>query len=176
MSDGLRLSSVPPWLLTAEQTLYRAEKWVCIACLLVMLTGVAVSVAIRFWALPLPNVAEWSLVAMSPLTFVGAAMCTRSHAHVAVDVIGQVAHARLRWFARLGATAAMLVFSALYAWLGWMLFEDTRQSGERLLDLGTPVAVPIAFLGLGMLCMVLHCLLDLWRILGDADQSAGNKR
>jgi len=151
----------------AEQHLYRIEKWTCIVCLLVMLSGVAASVAIRYWALALPHVAEWSLVAMSPLTFVGAAMCTKAHAHVSVDVIGQVPHAWLRWFARLAVTLAMLVFAGVYAWLGWLLFEDVLASGERLLDLGTPVAVPIAFLGLGMLCMMAHCLLELWRMLRD---------
>jgi len=163
--NGLRLPPIPAWLTTAERELYRVEKWTCIVCLLVMLVGVAASVAIRFWALALPNVAEWSLVAMSPLTFVGAAMCTKGHAHVSVDLISQVDHAQIRWLARLAVTLAMLAFAGVYAWLGWILFDDVWKSGERLLDLGTPVAVPIAFLGLGMLCMMGHCLLELWSIL-----------
>jgi len=162
-AGALAVPAVPAWLAAGERRLYAIEKWVCVAALAVMLAGVAVGVAIRYWNLPLPNVGEWAVVAMSPLTFVGAAMCTMAHAHISVDVVRQLRSAALRRLAHALVTLLMLAFAGVYAWLGWSLFADALASGERLLDMGTPVAVPIAFLWAGMLCMMAHCLLDLWR-------------
>src|SRR5690606_6437298 len=132
--------------------------------LAVMLAGTCAGVAIRFWGLPLPNVAEWAIVAMSPLAFVGAGLCTMAHAHISVDIVKQLRSARLRRAARGIVSVLMLAFAGIYAWLGWMLFQDALLTGERLLDMGTPVAVPVAFLWAGMLCMMAHCLMDLWRL------------
>jgi len=146
-----------------EAWLYAAEKLVCVLCLAVMLFAVAGGVVIRFWGLPLPNISEWALVAMSPLTFVGAALCTRVQAHIAVDVIKQVPWAGVQRAARLLVALCMVVFSVVYSWLGWTLFEDTLLTGEKLLDMGTPLAVPVFFLLLGMVCMAIHSVLECWR-------------
>ncbi len=68
----------PPagWLDAFEYRVFRLERWICVLSLVVMLLTVSVSVAVRYFNLGLPNVAEWAIVAMSPLTFIGAAMCT----------------------------------------------------------------------------------------------------
>lgn len=167
--------AVPAWLDRTEQRLYALEKWICVIALAVMLGAVALGVAIRYWNLPLPNVGEWAVVAMSPLTFVGAALCTKAHAHISVDVIRQLRNPRVRCLADLAVVLSMLVFAGVYAWLGWALFTDALASGERLLDVGTPLAVPVAFLWAGMLCMMAHCLLDLWRTASTGCRGPGEE-
>ena len=62
---------------------------------------------------------------------------------------------------------ALLVFAGVYAWIGTLFFVDMRQSGERMLDMGTPVYVPVFFLMLGMVLMLVHAAIELWRVLSD---------
>lgn len=158
-----------------ERWVFRVERLLAVASLAVMLLAVSASVAIRYFNLPLPNVAEWALVAMSPLTFVGGAMCSYLQAHIAVDLITLVRSAVARRAARGGVALAMLGFSGVYVALASALLTDAFQSNEKMLDMGTPVYVPLAFLLLGMALMVFHAAADLWRVLADRPFPAGQE-
>ena len=146
-----------------EDRLYFVEKWICAISLLVMLFAVAFGVCIRFFDLPIPNVGEWAVVAMSPLTFVGAAMCSRMGQHISVDFIEQARSPQIRRLAQVLVALLMVVFAGIYAWLGWILLQDVIFTGERLLDMGTPLYVPIFFLFLGMVLMIVHSAFELAR-------------
>ena len=148
-----------------EFRVFQGERWVCIASLLVMVATVSIGVAVRYFNWPLPNVAEWAIVAMSPLTFIGAAMCSYTHSHIAVDVVELIPQEWIRRVAR-GITAlSLLAFAGIYSWLSYVFFQDMRVSGERMLDMGTPVAVPVFFLLAGMVLMLFHGAVELWRVL-----------
>lgn len=153
------------WANTFENRLYSLENFLCSISLLVMLATVAFGVCIRFFDLPIPNVAEWGIVAMSPLTFVGSAMCSRMQMHISVDFIEQAPSELVKRAAHLMVAILMLIFSAIYAWLGWSLFEDAILTGERLLDMGTPLYVPVCFFFVGMVLMAIHSVLDLARFV-----------
>lgn len=152
------------WMDRLEDRLYAIENLVCSLSLLVMLVTVALGVCIRIFDWPVPNVAEWAMAAMSPLAFVGSAMCARRREHISVDIIEQVRSVRVRRLAAMLVAVLMLAFSAIYAWLGWGLFEDARQTGERWLDMGTPLYVPIFFFFAGMACMAVHGVCDVLRV------------
>lgn len=156
-----------------EQRLLRLERVLCSLSLAVMLLAVAVGVAIRFFNLPLPNVGEWAVVAMSPLTFVGAALCTGLQEHIAVDLVKMVRHHLVARLLRGTVALALLVFAGVYAWAGWMFLRESLDTGERMLDMGTPVALPVSFVLLGMVLMVVHAGLALWRVLHDRPPLAG---
>lgn len=158
-----------------EQRVYRAERTLAVASLAVMLFTVSASVAIRYFNLPLPNVAEWAVVAMAPLTFVGGAMCSYLHAHIAVDVVKLVKNALARRLARGVVALAMLGFSGVYVGLAWTLFLDALRSNEKMLDMGTPVYVSMAFLLAGMVLMTFHGALELWRVIANAPPPHGEK-
>jgi TRAP-type C4-dicarboxylate transport system permease small subunit len=149
-----------------EDRLYFVEKWICALSLLVMLIAVSFGVCIRFFTLPIPNVGEWAVVAMSPLTFVGAAMCSRMGQHISVDFIDQARSPLVRRLAHIIVALLMVVFASIYAWLGWILLQDVIFTGERLLDMGTPLYVPIFFLFLGMVLMIVHSAFELARSIG----------
>ena len=156
-----------------EHRLYSLEKLLCSVCLLIMLFTVVLSVLVRTFNWPIPNVAEWALAAMSPLAFVGCAMCAKKRVHIAVDVIEQI---NKRWVKRLSdllIAISMFAFAVVYAWLGWSLFEDAVYTGERWLDMGTPIYVPIFFFAAGMAAMAFHGLCDLCRLM--ASLLLGNK-
>ncbi len=158
-----------------ERRVYRVERVLAVASLAVMLVTVAASVAIRYFNLPLPNVAEWAVVAMAPLTFVGGAMCSYLQAHIAVDVVKLVKNSAVRRLARGIVALAMLGFSGVYVALARALFMDAVRSNEKMLDMGTPVYVAMGFLLLGMVLMTFHGAMELWRVLIGAPAPIGEE-
>jgi len=161
-------------LLRIERLVFHLEKWICIVALAVMLLAVTASVLVRNFNLPMLNPGEWGLVAMAPLTFVGAALCSYTGTHIAVDIIHLVKSAAIRRVARLLVAFAMLVFAAAYFWTGGIYFQEALVTGERLLDTGTPVAIPLFFLPLGMALVLIHTLAELARAITGGDAHIGN--
>lgn len=160
MQQGSRLAARMAWI---ECRLYQIETFLCSLSLMVMLLMIFLSVCVRYFNLPLPNVSEWALVAMSPLTFVGAAMCSKLGQHIAVDFVHQSRSVTLRKCAHLLVSLLLLLFSSVYTWLAWMLLDDALSSGETMIDLGTPIAIPVFCYFLGMLLMSIHALCQLTR-------------
>lgn len=161
------------WLHAVELQVFRVERWLCCAALVVMLLTVAFSVVVRFFGLRIPNVAEWAIVAMSPLTFVGAALCTYLQEYIAVDVVKLLPHRGVRRFVRGTVALSLLGFAGVYAWIGTTFFRESLHSGETLLDMGTPVAVPVFFVMTGMLLMLFHAALEMFRVLAGQPAVAG---
>ena len=153
------------WIDGLEFRVFQGERWVCIASLLVMVVTVSISVAVRYFNLPIPNVAELAIVAMSPLTFVGASMCSYTQSHIVVDVVKLAPQEWIHRTARGIGAMSLLAFAGVYSWLAYVFFQDIRVSGERMLDMGTPVALPIFFLLAGMVLMLFHGAVELWRVL-----------
>ncbi len=151
------------WLFSVERQAFRAEKWICIVSLVAMLVGICFSVAVRYFSLHLPDAGEIAIYAIAPLTFVGAAMCTYTGTHIAVDIIEQVQRPWVRRTGRAVTALAMIVFGAVYYWTALEFFQTALSSGERGLDLGIPVAIPTFFFPLGMALVVLHAVAELIR-------------
>ncbi|WP_310566227.1 TRAP transporter small permease [Hydrogenophaga sp.] len=160
MSASARAST---WLFSVERHAFRVEKWICIVSLVAMLVGISFSVAVRYFNLHLPDTGEIAIFAMAPLTFVGAAMCTYTGTHIAVDIIEQVKSPWVRRIGRVITALAMIVFGAVYFWTAQEFFLAALGSGERGLDLGTPIAIPAFFFPLGMALVVLHAVAELIR-------------
>jgi TRAP-type C4-dicarboxylate transport system permease small subunit len=160
MSASARASSL---LFSVERHAFRVEKWICIISLVAMLVGISLSVAVRYFNFHLPDTGEIAIFAMAPLTFVGAAMCTYTGTHISVDIIQQVRNPWVRRIGRIAVALAMIVFGAVYFRTALEFFQTALSSGERGLDLGTPIAVPTFFFPLGMALVVLHAVAELIR-------------
>jgi TRAP-type C4-dicarboxylate transport system permease small subunit len=164
MSALRRASSL---LLSVERRAFLGEKWICIASLVAMLVAVCISVAIRSFNLPFPDTGEIAIFAMAPLTFVGAAMCSYTGTHIAVDIIQHVDNHQVRRLGRVIVAVAMLVFGVVYFRTALEFFQTSFTSGERGLELGTPVAIPTFFFPLGMALLLLHSVAELLRAAAD---------
>jgi len=140
---------------SVERQAFRAEKWICITSLVAMLLAVTVSVVVRYFNLVLPDAGEIAIFAMAPLTFVGAA------------IIHHVNNHQVRRLGRVVVALAMIVFGVVYFQTALDFFQTTLSSGERGLDLGTPVAVPAFFFPLGMALVLLHAFAELLRAATD---------
>ncbi|WP_051660972.1 TRAP transporter small permease [Bosea sp. 117] len=152
-------------LMRVELKLARVENVVVIAAMAVAIASVGASVAIRSFDLPIADTGEWAMVAMSPLTFVGGALCSHLHRHLTADIVEMLPEGLLRRCLDAVAAALCLVFGLFFIALAWDLFDYARTSGERLIDRGTPVAIPAGFVVAGAVLMTFHSALDIWRAL-----------
>lgn len=148
-----------------EVVLARVETAVAIAALAVAMLAVAASIAIRAFALPFPDTGEWAIVAISPLTFMGAALCSHLHKHLTADIVETLPAGWLRRGLDALSSGLCFVFGAVFVVIAWDLFDYAWSSGEKLIDLGTPVAVPAAFMVAGAALIALHGAMDVWRAL-----------
>lgn len=150
-------------LMRIELLLGRTESLVASAALAVAVLAIGTSVVVRAFALPLPDTGEWAIVAMSPLTFVGAALCSHLHRHLTADIVEALPPGRLLRLLEGIAAALFVVFGLYFVALAADLFGYALNSRERLIDLGTPIAIPVGFMLAGAVLMTFHAVLDVIR-------------
>ncbi|AMG89991.1 TRAP transporter small permease [Bordetella parapertussis] len=149
----------------AERWLLRGEMAVSVAALAVIMATVAISVAARALLLPIPNLTEWAVTAMSALTFLGASACTALRRHINIEVVDLLPAGALRFAAHLASLLAQLVFGVMFAITAWGFFDYALDSGEKLIDLGTPVALPSGLMVAGAALIALHAALAIYRLV-----------
>lgn len=159
--------SVTGRLFAFERAIFAVEKAVCIAALTVMLFAISMSVLVRYLNLSITNFAEWGVVAMAPLTFIGLAMCTYTGTHIAVDLVNSLSSPLLRRIGRFCTGTAGIAFAAVYFTSSWIFLRETMQSGEKMMDMGTPLSVPLVFLPIGLVLVLFHSALEVWRTVAD---------
>ncbi|NYT24615.1 TRAP transporter small permease [Alcaligenaceae bacterium] len=151
----------PLWfqkLRALERMAYSVERFICIASLVVMVFATGYAVMTRNLHIASPNYGELGLAALIPLTLVGGAMCTYLGSHISVEIM-QVAPSRfLRNIAEIAAAVFSIVFACFYIYSGVILVEEFRYTGDKLLDLGTPLWILAAFFPFGMGLMIFHCI------------------
>lgn len=158
-----RADRVLDGLMRFETMVARLEGKLALTSWLVVVVFILVSLAIRAFALPIPDTGEWALVAMSPLTFVGAALCSHLHKHLTADIVEMLPRGTLLQALEGVIAVLFIVFSVFFVMLSYELLDYALTSKERLTDLGTPLAVPVAFMFLGSILLGFHALLDLMR-------------
>jgi len=164
MEQVMTIAPTNDGLSKLEGYAFRLEKWICIASLAVMVVAISASVMERYFNLSFPNPGELAVFAMAPLTFIGAAMCSYTGTHIAVDVIKLARSAFIRRIGRLAVALSLIIFAAVYLYTGARFFMTMLESGERGLDMGTPIYIPTFFLPLGMALMLLHAVAEIIRV------------
>ncbi|MBP0495456.1 TRAP transporter small permease [Pararoseomonas indoligenes] len=152
-------------VMLGERALARVEVVVVIAAMAVAIAAVGLSVVIRSFNLPFSDTGEWAMVAMAPLTFVGGALCSHLRRHLTADIVEMLQPGPLRRGLEAIAALLTLAFGLIFIALAWDLFDYARSSGEKLIDFGTPVAVPAGFMLLGAVLLAFHAGMDIWRAL-----------
>lgn len=156
-----------------EGGLAAVEKRLAAVSLVVMMLAILVTIVARLLNLPIPSLGEYALVAMSPMAFVGAAFCSYMHHHITIDVTDLLKNRFLKTLLRIAATLAMAVFAGIFTWLAWGLLAYSFASGESLIDLGTPVWIPMGFMVLGSAFMFIHAVFDIIRLCTGMPRTGG---
>lgn len=144
-----------------ERGVMKTEMMISVIAINVILITVFVSIVFRLLKVPIPNLAEWAIVAMAPLTFVGAAMCTYLRRHISIDAVAGITNTRLREALSMVASFLVIVFCAYFFHVFSDFFSFVWRTGERLSELRTPIWFPGAFVLAGTALMAFHALYDL---------------
>ncbi|TBN38316.1 TRAP transporter small permease [Paracoccus subflavus] len=152
-----------PWfrrMQSLERGIVAGEKTVCAVALLVMALTTVASVVVRNLGLALPNYSEIGLAALVPLTLIGGALCTYLGSHISVEIVHALGSPLLRRAAAAITAVGVLAFAAIYFRSGWILMQEFRLTGDKLLDLGTPLWPLAALFPVGMALMAFHVVLQ----------------
>lgn len=144
-----------------EKGIVAGEKAVCAAAMLVMALATVASVLVRNLGLALPNYSEIGLAALAPLTLIGGALCTYLGSHISVEIVQAMGRPRLRKAAAALTAVGVLAFAAIYFRSGWILMQEFRLTGDKLLDLGTPLWPLAALFPVGMALMAFHVAMQM---------------
>lgn len=154
----------PAWFMrlrSFEGVIASGEKAFCGLLMLSMALATVASVVVRSFGLHLPNYAEIGLAALVPLTLIGGALCTYLGSHIAVEIIQATPSALVRRSAQLLSAIAVLTFAAIYFRSGMILVEEFLLTGDKLLDLNTPLWILALMFPVGMALMAFHTLMNL---------------
>lgn len=161
MISGIGKFGFSGWIVKIENQIFSIEKWICTLALAIMVVSVFLTVFIRNLNLPWPNFGEWAMVSVIPLTFIGAAMCTYLGSHIAVDAVRLIGLRGIGKLSRAITAVGNMCFSVIFLYSGWFVFHEVAESGERMLELGTPLTIPLIFIPVGMALMLFHSVVDL---------------
>lgn len=146
-----------------EQPFSKMETYAGMLALIVILVCVFLSILFRAFVMPLPNLGEWALVAMVPLTFFGGALCSALRKHISVDLAASLPYPSVVLGLRFVGNLAVVLFCVYFLQGAWDYLVFSYVTSDRLTDLNTPVWLPLACMVVGVGCMLLHTLVDLLR-------------
>lgn len=156
-----------PFLDRLENRLVVFEVWICSISLMIMTLSVLISVVVRAASIRLPNVAELALVCMIPIAFCGAALCYAKGMHIAVDILAMIRNKIFNYFLNLVVALLCLLFCVLVSFHGITFLGEFIDSGEIMMDMGTPIAIPAFFLPFGMILFTIHVVISLIRMVAE---------
>lgn len=149
------------FLRSSSNVLGAFEKQVAALSMIVIMIAIAATIIVRLFNLPIPSLGEIAVVAMSPLTFIGGALCSHLHQHITIDVVELMPNNLFKTLLRGLSALSMAVFGGIFAVLAWNLFRYAFESGERLIDLGTPIWIPTGCMVIGAALICVHSIIDL---------------
>lgn len=159
-------TSGPPWfrgLRRAEAAIVAGEKAICALAMAVMMFSTGLTVLARNAAIQMPNYGELGLAALVPLTLIGGALCTAVGSHIAIDIIQNLSSRIVTRISEVAIAVATIVFAWIYTSSGIHLLVEFHETGDKLLDLGTPLWILALCFPIGMVLMAFHALM---RVLG----------
>lgn len=155
---------------SVERRIVIAEKAVCALAMLVMALATVASVVVRNLGLALPNYSEIGLAALAPLTLIGGALCTYLGSHISVEIVHAAGGPRIRRVAAAITAIGVLAFAAIYFRSGWILMQEFHLTGDKLLDLGTPLWPLAALFPVGMALMIFHVVMQMIAMVVDGTE------
>lgn len=171
-------ASGPSWfrgLRKAEAAIVAGEKAVCAFAMAVMLVSTALTVLARNAAIQMPNYGELGLAALVPLTLIGGALCTAVGSHIAIDIIQNLSSRTVTRISEVAIAVATVVFAYIYTNSGIHLLIEFYETGDKLLDLGTPLWILALCFPIGMVLMAFHALMRVLALFlaNDAGEAGG---
>ena len=130
-----------------------------------MFLSTSIQILVRFFDLNVVGTSDISLLNMSFLTFIGLGITVFTKDYIAIEVYDLISNPRIKAIVQLVSSVAMLIFGAVIIFVFYPFFSYLLESGEKTLELGIPLALPIGSALLGAGFVVLHSIGNIIRTL-----------
>ncbi|MGI2327934.1 TRAP transporter small permease [Planococcus sp. YIM B11945] len=147
-----------------ESGIFKVESFIITVSLIGMFLAVVIQVITRTLGMSSVGMTEIGMLGMSILTFIGTSAITYSKDHITIE-LEQVIHSTkvVHWM-KIITDVIMIIFGVVFISVAYSFFEFAVTSGDKTIELGIPVAIPVGAMLLGVALMVFHALCDLIRL------------
>jgi TRAP-type C4-dicarboxylate transport system permease small subunit len=147
-----------------EGGIFKVESIIITVSLIAMFIAVVVQVITRTLGMSSVGMTEIGMLAMSILTFIGTAAITYSKDHITIELEQIIHSAKVIHWMKILTDVIMIIFGVVFISVAYSFFAFTLTSGDKTIELGIPVAIPIGAMVLGIVLMIFHALCDLIRL------------
>ncbi|ALS25179.1 hypothetical protein JCM16163A_09260 [Paenibacillus sp. YK5] len=144
-----------------ENTMARIEKAVVIIAFVVMLISIFLQVCFRAFGWPLLGTVDIGLLSICVLTFIGFGLAVYTKDHITIEVTDLLRSPRLRKVIHFLSEILMLTFSVALISIVYPFFTYIAESGEKTIELGIPIMLPIGALVIGAGLAIFHGVIQL---------------
>jgi TRAP-type C4-dicarboxylate transport system permease small subunit len=148
-----------------ENGIARFEKWIINIAFVVMLVAIFLQVCFRFVGLPLMGTVDIGLLCICVLTFIGFGLAVYTKDHITIEATDLLRSPKLRKGVHFLSVIFMLVFCMVFLALIYPFFMYTVESGEKTIELGIPLVLPIGALLVGVVLAILHSAIQLFLMI-----------
>jgi len=147
-----------------ESGIFKAESIIITVSLVAMFLAVVVQVLTRTLGMSSVGMTEIGMLGMSILTFIGTSAITYSKDHITIELEQVIRSKQVVHWMKVITDIIMIIFGAVFISVAYSFFQFTITSGDKTIELGIPVAIPIGAMLLGIVLMIFHALCDLIRL------------
>jgi len=147
-------------LLKIEKQVYKIEALVISLSLLVIFLAITAQVLIRLIGMNSAGTAEIGMFGMSLLTFIGTPAIMYTKDRITIEIAETIKSEKIHLLLDALVTILILVFSVVFIQVVYNLFLFILESGEKTLELGLPVTIPIGSMVIGMGLLIFHSICD----------------
>lgn len=147
-----------------EREVFRIESIIITISLMVMFIAVVVQVAARMMGISSLGTTEIGMLTMSLITFIGTSAVTYSKDHITIELEQLIQSSRMVHWMKVITNLLMIVFGVLFMGVAYSFFIFILHAGDKTIELGIPVAIPISSMVLGLFLLIYHCICDLLRL------------
>lgn len=147
-----------------EKGIFKVESVIITISLAAMFIAVVVQVITRTLGMSSVGMTEIGMLGMSILTFIGTAAITYTKDHITIE-LEQIIHSTkvIHWM-KVITNVIVVIFGIVFISVAYSFFMFTITSGDKTIELGIPVAIPIGAMLLGIILLIFHALCDLARL------------
>lgn len=147
-----------------ERKIFKVEAIIIATALAIIFIAVTVQVLIRMLGMNSVGTTEIAMVSMSILTFIGTSATMYTKDHITIEITQLIKSQKLVYWVNVILTMLLLVFGIVFIRIVYTLLNFTLYSGDKTLELGIPLAIPIGSMVLGILLLIIHSICDLIKL------------
>ena len=147
-----------------ESILNKIEQILVVIPFVLIFVTVVEQVFVRYLNLPLEDSSEISTVCQALFTFFGIGMLTYSEGHITIEVHKMIKNFKILAIVECISYVLMIVFAALYIYLGYDLFAFALDTGTATTQLRIPLSLPYGAMLVGFICLIIHAVGKIMRV------------